>query len=93
MVFSNLISEFSCKTIRGCGKKVSTRLSYLLFSIIYNSFREFFDALYGHRQSTQCKNCFLCGAEIFNRMKNLQLNYFMVTQIYTIYFKCDSIKN
>jgi hypothetical protein len=25
-------------------------------------------------------------------MKNLQLNYFMVTQIYTIYFKCDSIK-
>jgi hypothetical protein len=36
-------------------------------------------------KSTQCKNCFLCGAEIFNRMKNLQLNYFMVTQIYTIY--------
>jgi hypothetical protein len=75
MVFSNLISEFSCKTIRGCGKK-GTRLSYLLFAVLSIIFREFFDALYGHRQSTQCKNCFLCGAEIFNRMKkNLELFY------------------
>jgi hypothetical protein len=46
MVFSNLISEFSCKTIRGCGKKVSTRLSYLLFAVLSIIFREFFDALW-----------------------------------------------
>jgi hypothetical protein len=73
-------------------KKVSTRLSYLLFAVL-SIIREFFDAYMDTVKSTQCKNCFLCGAEIFNRMKNLQLNYFMVTQIYTIYFKCDSIKN
>jgi hypothetical protein len=93
MVFSNLISEFSCKTIRGCGKKVSTRLSYLLFAVLSIILSRIFLMPYMDTvKSTQCKN-FLCGAEIFNRMKNLQLNYFMVTQIYTIYFKCDSIKN
>jgi hypothetical protein len=73
-------------------RKESTRLSYLLFAVLSIILSEFFDAM-DTVKSTQCKNCFLCGAEIFNRMKNLQLNYFMVTQIYTIYFKCDSIKN
>jgi hypothetical protein len=92
MVFSNLISDFSCKTILGCGKKVSTRLSYLLFAVLSIIFSEFFDAYMDTVKSTQCKNCFLCGAEIFYRMKNLQLNYFY-GYVYTIYFKCDSIKN
>jgi hypothetical protein len=75
MVFSNLISEFSCKTMRGCGKKVSTRLSYLLFAVLSIILSNFFDAYMDTVKSTQCKNCFLCGAEIFNRMKNLQLDY------------------
>jgi hypothetical protein len=66
-------------------KKVSTRLSYLLFAVLSIILSRILMPYMDTVKSTQCKNCFLCGAEIFNRMKNLQLNYFMVTQIYTIY--------
>jgi hypothetical protein len=53
MVFSNLISEFSCKNHSWMRKKVSTRLSYLLY-IIYNSFENFF---YAHGLTRKVENC------------------------------------
>jgi hypothetical protein len=69
-------------------KKVRTRLSYFFVCSIINKFSRIFDALCGHRQSTQCENRFLCSTEIFYRMKNLQSKCFIVLQIYTIYIKC-----
>jgi heme/copper-type cytochrome/quinol oxidase subunit 4 len=86
MVFSNLISEFSCKTIRGCGKKVSTRLSYLLFAVLSIILSRIFLMPYMDTVKVPVRIVFFVVLKSLIE-KNLQLNYFMVTQIYTIYFK------
>jgi hypothetical protein len=84
MVFKSLISEFSCNTIRGCGKK--SRLdSYLEFSVELITFLRFSCVQY-ERHQRYLELIWFWRTKIVDGVKNLQGICFIILQIYGKYF-------